>query len=172
MSGAAGMAGERFRSAGLTASLNSCSAFRKRNEAACPPRISKEKVEPAPLLCARKVFRRRSWRPGMTDSAASPPSRGRVKVGDRLGVAVGFLHTQRQRLQRAAQHPAGVRIKLGADRAAQGAHLRHQRFAAHRRAGDQIGMAADIFGQRVKRYPRRAPAAAGTAGRAAYCRRR
>ena len=73
------------------------------------------------------------------------------KGGHRLGVLPGLLHTQRQRFQRTANHPAGVRIELSTDGAAQRAYLSNQRFAAHRRAGNQIGMAADIFGQRVER---------------------
>ena len=39
----------------LTASLKIFSAFRNRNEAGCPPLISKEKVEPAPLHWVAKV---------------------------------------------------------------------------------------------------------------------
>ncbi len=44
-----------------------------------------------------------------------------------------------------------MRIELRADRAAQRLDLLHHRLGAEGRAGDQIGMAADIFGQRIER---------------------
>ena len=73
------------------------------------------------------------------------------ETGDGLCIAVGAFHADLQRFQRAAEHPAGMRIELRADGAAQRLHLLHHRLAAKRRAGDQVGMAADIFGQRIER---------------------
>ena len=69
--------------------------------------------------------------------------------GDDLAVAVGAAHAQRQRLERAAEHPAGMRVELRADGRAQQAHGPHGLARAERRAGDQVRMAADVLRQRV-----------------------
>ena len=66
-------------------------------------------------------------------------------------ILVRPFHPQAQRFERAAEHPAGMRIQLGADRASQRLDLFHERLRAERSAGDQVGMAADILGQRVQR---------------------
>ncbi len=71
------------------------------------------------------------------------------ELGDDLGVAAGGGHAQRQRLERARDHPGRMRIELGSDRAAQQLDRAHMLLAAKRGAGDEVAMAADIFGQRV-----------------------
>ena len=43
-------------------------------------------------------------------------------------ILVGLFHAQAQRFERAAEHPAGMRIKLGADRAPQRLDILHQGF--------------------------------------------
>ena len=84
---------------------------------------------------------------------ASRPSDARA--GNRATIRhCGWTRSMRsaQGFQRAAEHPARMRIELRADRAAQqpdGSHVLG--LDAQRRAGDQVGMAADIFGQRIDR---------------------
>ena len=56
-----------------------------------------------------------------------------------------------KRLQRAAQHPAGMRIELRADGAAHGADRFQSGSRADDGAADEIAVAADIFGQRIER---------------------
>ncbi len=74
------------------------------------------------------------------------------EIGRDLGRVLGRAHhAQRQRLQRAAEHPAGMGIELRADGGAQRLDRADRLEAAQRSAGDQVGMAADIFGQRIDR---------------------
>ncbi|EGE60534.1 hypothetical protein RHECNPAF_14110012 [Rhizobium etli CNPAF512] len=73
------------------------------------------------------------------------------EIGDGPRIAVCPLHAQLQRLERPAEHPAGMRIELRADRPAQRLDLLDHGLAAENGAGDEIGMAADIFGQRIER---------------------
>ena len=43
-------------------------------------------------------------------------------------ILVGLFHSQAQRFERAAEHPAGMRIQLGADRASQRLDVFHDGF--------------------------------------------
>ena len=58
-------------------------------------------------------------------------------------------HPQFERLETAQQHPSGVRIGDGAHDVARRADRADRRLRPDRRAGDQIRMAADIFGQAI-----------------------
>ena len=49
-----------------------------------------------------------------------------VETGHGFGIAGRRVHPERERLQRAAEHPAGMRIQLGADRAAQRLDVFHE----------------------------------------------
>ncbi|MCY1248405.1 hypothetical protein D9M72_618320 [compost metagenome] len=69
------------------------------------------------------------------------------ELGDDAGIVIGLLHAHRQRFQRPAEHPAGMRVELGADRPAQRLYLFHHSLRAESCTGDEVGMAADIFGQ-------------------------
>jgi hypothetical protein len=73
----------------------------------------------------------------------------REEGGDDLAIAVRPAHAQRQRLERAAEHPAGMRVEPGADRGAQEADGLDRLPRPERRAGDQVGVAADVLGERV-----------------------
>ena len=61
----------------------------------------------------------------------------------------GPVHAQRHRLHRPHDHPRGVRVELRAERAAQFLDRSHHLARADDAAGDQIGMPADILGQRI-----------------------
>ena len=77
---------------------------------------------------------------------------GRVRLQEirhDLPIAGRRRHAKAQRLQRPRDHPAGEGVELRADGRAERAHRLHHRFRSERGAGDQIGMAADIFGQRI-----------------------
>ena len=67
----------------------------------------------------------------------------------RVSIGAGALHAQLQRFHRAQQHPRGIGIELCADRTAQLPDRQHMRAAPRDAAGDQIGMAADVLGQRI-----------------------
>ena len=67
------------------------------------------------------------------------------------GVVVGPAHANVERLQRAHQHPAGVRVELRAQRRAPALHLPHQGVGARDRSTDEVAVAADIFRQREQR---------------------
>ena len=73
------------------------------------------------------------------------------EFGDLTRAGEGRLHAQLHRLQRACEHPARVRIEIGAHARAQLAHRRQHRRRPHGRAADQVGMPADILGERVDR---------------------
>ena len=90
--------------------------------------MSNEKVEPAPLHCALVTRAAAASRPAGTAGSAPSPTLGwsRRILGDDAGVAVGPLHAQRQRLERAAEHPARMRVELRADGAAQRLDRLHQ----------------------------------------------
>src|ERR1700733_10666457 len=53
-------------------------------------------------------------------------------------VRVGFFHADAQRFERSAEHPAGMRIQLGAYRSAQRLDVFHERFWAERSACNEI----------------------------------
>ncbi|OJH20872.1 hypothetical protein BLX88_00220, partial [Bacillus obstructivus] len=72
------------------------------------------------------------------------------EIRDGARIVIGLFHADAQGFQRAAEHPAGMRVELRADGTAQRLDLFHHGLRAERRTGDQIGMAADIFGQRVQ----------------------
>ena len=139
----------------LTASLKICSALRNLNAAAWPPTMSNENVEPAPVHC--RVNRRPAGEvlvevTKVMDLRHLGVVAQVVRHEPRVGV--GFFHADAQRLERPAEHPAGMRIELGADGAAQRLDVLHHGLRAERRARDQVGMTADIFGQRVQRKVR------------------
>jgi hypothetical protein len=51
---------------------------------------------------------------------------------------VGFFHAEAQRFERSAEHPAGMRVQLGANGSAQGLDVFHERFRAERSACNEI----------------------------------
>jgi hypothetical protein len=73
---------------------------------------------------------------------------GEVRRNPRRIVSRG-PHAQRQGFHRAHDHPRGVRVKLRAQRAAQRPNRFERGDRTNDAAGDQIGMAADILGQRI-----------------------
>jgi hypothetical protein len=73
------------------------------------------------------------------------------KLGNDLGVAVGALHSQRQRLQRPADHPARMRIELSAHRAPQQSDGLQQSLGPQGRARDQVRMTTYILRQGIDR---------------------
>ena len=72
-------------------------------------------------------------------------------LGDKLGVGVCPLHPEPERLERAPQHPAGMRIELCAEAAAQGLDRSNGRLRAEGGAGDEVGVAANVLGERIDR---------------------
>ncbi len=68
------------------------------------------------------------------------------EIGDRPCIAICPFRAYLQSFQRTAEHPAGMRIELCADRSSQRLDLLDQRLWAGRRTGNLIGMAAHIFG--------------------------
>jgi hypothetical protein len=136
----------------LTASLNIWRALRNGEGR----RLSALDVEREGRARAGALLgRRRAWRANRVEERQivhlARPWDGRGEFGDDAGRWRWPFPSAAQRLQRAAQHPAGMRIELRADGAAQRLDRLHHRLGAQRRAGDQVGMAADIFGQRVDR---------------------
>src|SRR5258708_17123687 len=69
------------------------------------------------------------------------------KLGDTPGIRVGSLHPEPERLERAPQHPAGERIELRADAAAQHLDWPDGPLRAKGGAGDEVGVTAHILGQ-------------------------
>ena len=137
----------------LTASLKICIRLRHANASASPPLISNEKVEPGAgaLRLIHPPLRRIRGQERQIVHLCHPGMIAQ-KLGHDPGIAVAALHPQRERLERPADHPAGMRIELRADGAAQLLDRLHQRLASQRCAGDQVGMPTDVLGQRVHRY--------------------
>ena len=73
----------------------------------------------------------------------------RQPAGDLAPAFSRPFHAQRECLHRAREHPAGVRVELEAEGAPRLAHGLQQLLAAGEPPGDQVGMAADVFRQRV-----------------------
>ena len=65
------------------------------------------------------------------------------------GILAGPLHPQFHRFQAAEQHPCRIRVADAAHRITQGAYRVHPLLRAAYAARDEIGMAADIFRQRI-----------------------
>jgi len=74
----------------------------------------------------------------------------RKEVCDHCGVGARALHPERQRLQRARQLPARMRIELDSD----GANSLQIHGRAENRADNQIAVAAHKFGQGIERQIR------------------
>ena len=73
-----------------------------------------------------------------------------AKQGADLGrILAGLAHPQLERLEASQQHPGGVGIGDRADRVAHHPDRRDQRLGADDAAGDEVAMAAGIFGQRI-----------------------
>ena len=65
------------------------------------------------------------------------------------GVLTGALHPQLDRFETAQEHPCGVGIDNAAHRVPERAHRIHPRLRPGNTACYQIGVSADIFGQRI-----------------------
>jgi hypothetical protein len=72
------------------------------------------------------------------------------EIRDEPRVSVSFFDADAQCFERPADHPAGMGVQLGADGASQRFDVFHEGFSAERCARYQVGMSADIFGQRVQ----------------------
>ncbi|MDT4848023.1 hypothetical protein FQZ97_821020 [compost metagenome] len=73
------------------------------------------------------------------------------ELGNCQSILVRTVHTNTQRFKRAPQHPAGMRIELRSNRPTQCLYLLDDGLRTKNSTGDQIGMATNIFGQRVER---------------------
>src|SRR4029079_10494855 len=73
------------------------------------------------------------------------------ELRDGRGIVIGLFHADGERFERAPEHPAGMRIELRADGAAQRPDRLDDGKLAHCGPGDEVGMAADIFGGRIDR---------------------
>ena len=70
------------------------------------------------------------------------------------GIGIGFVHAQCQGFQRAAEHPAGMGVELGADGAALAFDFFQQGFAADGGTCHHVGMTAHVFGEGIHRQVR------------------
>ena len=75
-----------------------------------------------------------------------------LKVGaDHAGVLGRPADAQFERFEAAAEHPGGVRIERRAERRTHRGDRLHRVHRTEHRAADDVGMAADIFGERIER---------------------
>ena len=111
----------------LTASLKICSAFRNLNAAAWPPTMSNENVDPAPVhwLANRRPAREASFVMSEVVDLLHLVVVAQI-IRHQPRVLVGLFHPQAQRFERPAEHPAGMGVQLGADRASQRLDVLHE----------------------------------------------
>ena len=111
----------------LTASLKICSAFRNLNARG----LAADNIERKSGACTKALPREHTsgGRGFVVMSEVVNPLHLVVVaqiIRHEPRILVGLFHPQAQRFERAAEHPAGMRIQLGADRASQRLDVFHE----------------------------------------------